>query len=117
MNTLTISQLSKTYHHRKIVDQISLSISEGEIVGLLGPNGAGKTSCFYMILGIIPSDSGSIFLNNQDITAFPIHQRAKAGLGYLPQEASIFRKLSVADNIMAILQTRSDLSPEERDTH
>ncbi len=117
MSTLTIQGLSKTYNHRKIVDQISLSISEGEIVGLLGPNGAGKTSCFYMILGIIPSDAGSIFLNNQDITAFPIHQRAKAGLGYLPQEASIFRKLSVADNIMAILETRSDLSPEKRDTH
>ena len=114
MSTLTINGLSKAYHHRKIVDQISLSISEGEIVGLLGPNGAGKTSCFYMILGIIPSDSGAIFLNNQDITTFPIHQRAKAGLGYLPQEASIFRKLTVADNIMAILQTRSDLSPEER---
>jgi lipopolysaccharide export system ATP-binding protein len=117
MSTLTITDLSKAYHHRKIVDQISLSISEGEIVGLLGPNGAGKTSCFYMILGIIPSDAGSIFLNNQDITAFPIHQRAKAGLGYLPQEASIFRKLSVADNIMAILQTRSDLSQEDRDIY
>lgn len=114
MNTLTISQLSKRYHQRTIVDNISLSISEGEIVGLLGPNGAGKTSCFYMILGIIHADSGTILLNNHNITTLPVHKRAQAGLGYLPQEASIFRKLSVADNIMAILETRSDLTPFER---
>lgn len=115
MNTLTISDLSKTYHQRKIVDKISLSISEGEIVGLLGPNGAGKTSCFYMILGITTADGGAILLNNQNITTFPVHKRAQAGLGYLPQEASIFRKLSVADNIMAILETRSDLKHLERE--
>lgn len=116
MSILIVSELSKTYHRRKIVDKISLSVSEGEIVGLLGPNGAGKTSCFYMILGIIPVDSGTILLNNQDITALPIHKRAQAGLGYLPQEASIFRKLSVADNIMAILETRSNLNAYERKT-
>lgn len=113
MSILHVSELSKSYHQRKIVDKISLSVSEGEIVGLLGPNGAGKTSCFYMILGIIPVDSGTILLNDQDITALPIHKRAEAGLGYLPQEASIFRKLSVENNIMAILETRPDLEDVE----
>lgn len=116
MSLLTVSDLTKTYHHRKIVDNISLSISDGEIVGLLGPNGAGKTSCFYMILGIIHVDSGTIVLNNQNITHFPIHKRAHAGLGYLPQEASIFRKLSVSDNIMAILETQPHLSSSECET-
>lgn len=113
-NTLEVIKLSKTYHKRKVVDNVSLSMTAGDIVGLLGPNGAGKTSCFYMMLGLIASDSGTILLNNTDVTYFPVHKRARQGLGYLPQEASVFRKLSVADNIMAILETRSDLSPSER---
>jgi len=109
MNTLKATNLTKAYDSRPIVDQVSLHIDAGEIVGLLGPNGAGKTSCFYMILGLIQPDSGSIFLNGTNITAFPVHTRARCGMGYLPQEASIFRKLTVADNILAILETRSDL--------
>lgn len=116
MNTLTVVDLVKSYRTRRVVDGISLSMKAGEIVGLLGPNGAGKTSCFYMILGLIPPDSGSILLNNEDITAEPVHVRARLGMGYLPQEASVFRKLSVADNILAILETRSDLDHTTRQT-
>ncbi len=117
LNTLTASNLCKTYHGRKIVDGVSLSMSEGEIIGLLGPNGAGKTSCFYMMLGLVPSDAGTITLNNTNITFFPVHKRAKQGLGYLPQEASVFRKLTVKDNILAILETRSDLTYSEKLEH
>lgn len=116
VTTLNVSNLTKSYHSRRIVNGISLHVNAGEIVGLLGPNGAGKTSCFYMILGLIPADSGSIILNQQDITALPVHARARLGIGYLPQEASVFRKLSVADNIMAILQTRTDLDHTTRQT-
>lgn len=111
---LKVQNISKTYKGRKVVNDVSLSMKGGDIVGLLGPNGAGKTSCFYMILGLIPVDSGKIYLNNHDITHLPVHARAKLGLGYLPQEASIFRKLTVAQNIMAILETRQDLDPESR---
>lgn len=111
---LSVQELSKTYHNRMVVNQISLHIQAGEIVGLLGPNGAGKTSCFYMMLGLIHPDSGKISLNNKDITALPVHMRARLGMGYLPQEPSVFRKLTVAQNIMAILQTRKDLSDGDK---
>ena len=101
--------LSKTYHQRQILKDVSVDIRAGEIVGLLGPNGAGKTTCFYLILGIIAPDKGHIWLNKKDITQQPIHLRAQMGIGYLPQEASIFRKMTVEENILAILQTRADL--------
>jgi lipopolysaccharide export system ATP-binding protein len=99
---------------RDVVNDISLEISSGEVVGLLGPNGAGKTTAFYMIVGLIGCDEGQILLDGQDLTPMPMHQRARLGLGYLPQEASIFRKLTVADNIMAILQTRKELERDDR---
>ncbi|MGD0466714.1 MAG: LPS export ABC transporter ATP-binding protein [Gammaproteobacteria bacterium] len=103
-NILTIKNLTKYYNKRKIVNNVSMELPQGEIIGLLGPNGAGKTSCFYMILGLTTCESGSIWLNNKEITFLPVHQRAKLGIGYLPQEPSVFRKLSVKDNILAILQ-------------
>lgn len=114
MSRLVATSLAKSYRGRRIIEDVSLAVASGEVVGLLGPNGAGKTTCFYMIVGLIPADAGSIELNGQDITGLPIHGRARLGLGYLPQEASIFRRLTVADNIMAILETRKDLSTEER---
>lgn len=116
INTLKVIDLVKSYKTRKVVNGASLEIKAGEIVGLLGPNGAGKTSCFYMILGLIHPDVGTILLNDQDITELPVHVRATLGIGYLPQEASIFRKLSAADNIMAILETRQDLDHTTRQT-
>ncbi len=116
MNHLAVSTISKTYQARLAVDAVSLTINSGEIVGLLGPNGAGKTSCFYMMLGLIHPDSGKILLDNVDITNFPVHTRAELGIGYLPQEASVFRKLTVSDNIMAILETRKELSALDRET-
>lgn len=103
-NILTIENLTKYYNKYKIVDNVSMKIPQGAIIGLLGPNGAGKTSCFYMILGLTKCDSGNIWLNNTEITFLPIHKRAQLGIGYLPQEPSVFRKLSVKDNILAILQ-------------
>lgn len=112
--TLTASQLQKSYKGRKVVKDISLEVSQGEIVGLLGPNGAGKTTSFYMIVGLVKADAGKITLEQQDITRLPMHGRALAGLGYLPQEASVFRKLSVEDNIQAILELRKELSKERR---
>lgn len=114
MAILRADNLAKAYKGRQIIRDVSLNISSGEIVGLLGPNGAGKTTCFYMIVGIVNADNGKITVDNQDITGESIHGRARAGLGYLPQEASIFRKLSVADNIMAILETRKDLKRRQR---
>lgn len=114
LNELVVSDISKSYQSRKIVNHISLNIRGGEIVGLLGPNGAGKTSCFYMMLGLVHPDSGQILLNHTDITVLPVHTRAKLGIGYLPQEASVFRKLTVADNILAILETREDLDKKDR---
>ncbi|MCL4130431.1 UNVERIFIED_CONTAM: hypothetical protein GTU68_028074 [Idotea baltica] len=114
MSTLTAKQLSKSFNGRQVVNNSSLDVSSGEIVGLLGPNGAGKTTSFYMIVGLIPSDKGDIYLDDQNLTSYPIHQRAQLGIGYLPQEASIFRKLSVADNIYAIIETRDDLNPIEK---
>jgi lipopolysaccharide export system ATP-binding protein len=115
MNQLTIEHLKKSYQKRPIVKDVSLQVKGGEIVGLLGPNGAGKTTCFYMIVGLIPCEGGNIFLNDQDITHLPIHLRARKGIGYLPQEPSVFRKLSVKDNILAILETRP-FSKKERFT-
>jgi lipopolysaccharide export system ATP-binding protein len=112
--TLRATHLSKTFKTRQVVKDVSLHVHRGEIVGLLGPNGAGKTTSFYMIVGLIPTDSGSITLGAEDITRLPVHARAKLGLSYLPQESSIFRKLTVAQNIMAILELRDDLSKLER---
>ncbi|MGO1232451.1 MAG: LPS export ABC transporter ATP-binding protein, partial [Marinobacter sp.] len=100
---------------KKVVLDVSLEIRSGEIVGLLGPNGAGKTTCFYMIVGLVPSDHGRVSIDNQDITPLPMHGRARKGIGYLPQEASVFRKLTVRDNIMAILETRKGLKRADRD--
>ena len=109
MSILSVQDISKSYKFREVVKTISLDITSGEVVGLLGPNGAGKTTAFYMIVGLIPSDKGRILLDGQDLTALPMHKRAALGLGYLPQEASIFRKLSVEQNILAILESRDDL--------
>ena len=111
---LRADNLAKSYRGREVVQDVSLAIDSGQIVGLLGPNGAGKTTCFYMIIGIIPADRGSITVNGEDITGLTMHQRARRGVGYLPQEASIFRKLTVSDNIMAILETRKDLDKRQR---
>jgi lipopolysaccharide export system ATP-binding protein len=115
MNTLNIEKISKKYKARQAVKEVSLHVRRGEVVGLLGPNGAGKTTSFYMIVGLIRCDQGHIFLDEQDITTMPVHLRAKLGISYLPQEASIFRKLSAADNIMAILELRKDLNAAERE--
>ncbi|WP_077283988.1 LPS export ABC transporter ATP-binding protein [Cognaticolwellia aestuarii] len=114
-STLSATGLAKAYKGRKVVKNVSLKVSAGQIVGLLGPNGAGKTTSFYMIVGLVNNDSGSIALNDEDLTLLPMHERARKGIGYLPQEASIFRKLSVYDNIMAILQTRKTLNDVERE--
>ena len=114
MSTLTASHLAKAYKARQVVKDVSVSINSGEVVGLLGPNGAGKTTCFYMIVGLIKSDQGEVQIDDRNITALPMHGRAREGIGYLPQEASIFRKLTVANNIMAILETRKDLNAEGR---
>ena len=114
MATLIASNLAKAYKGREVVQDVSLHLESGQVVGLLGPNGAGKTTCFYMIIGIIQADRGSIELNGEDITPLSMHERARHGIGYLPQEASIFRKLSVGDNILAILETRPDLNRSQR---
>ncbi|MGO1461316.1 MAG: LPS export ABC transporter ATP-binding protein [Marinobacter sp.] len=114
MAVLRASNLAKSYKQKKVVIDVSLEIRSGEIVGLLGPNGAGKTTCFYMIVGLVNADNGRITIDSEDITPLPMHGRARKGIGYLPQEASVFRKLSVRDNIMAILETRKGLSGEER---
>ncbi len=114
MATLRASNLAKSYKKRQVVMDVSMEIASGQIVGLLGPNGAGKTTCFYMIVGLVPQDRGRISIDERDITALPMHGRARAGIGYLPQEASVFRRLSVADNLMAILETRRDLDKAAR---
>lgn len=106
--------LVKAYKNRVVVDHVDITVGEGEIVGLLGPNGAGKTTSFYMVAGLVRPDEGRVFFDGKDITAMPMHERAKLGMGYLPQEESIFRKLSVEDNLLAILETRSHLSRSER---
>ncbi|MGV6808192.1 MAG: LPS export ABC transporter ATP-binding protein [bacterium] len=115
MALLTASHLAKSYGKRPVIIDVSLSVESGTIVGLLGPNGAGKTTCFYMIVGLVPQDSGSIMVDHQDITDLPMHGRARRGIGYLPQEASVFRKLSVKNNILSILQTRKDLDRSQRE--
>ncbi|MBE02632.1 LPS export ABC transporter ATP-binding protein [Marinobacter lutaoensis] len=115
MAVLRASNLAKSYKQKKVVLDVSLEIRSGEIVGLLGPNGAGKTTCFYMIVGLVPADHGRITIDGHDITPLPMHGRARKGIGYLPQEASVFRKLTVRDNILAILETRKGLSRAERE--
>lgn len=114
MSQLRVEHLAKSYRSRQVVRDLSLNVSSGEVVGLLGPNGAGKTTSFYMIVGLVPSDAGQIQLNDTDITDLPVHRRARLGLGYLPQEASVFRKLSVEDNIKGILEIRRDMTAEQR---
>ena len=115
MSTLTAHRLAKRYRSRLVVDDVSITVRSGEIVGLLGPNGAGKTTSFYMIIGIVAGDAGTVLLDDEDLTDRPMHLRARAGLGYLPQEPSIFRHLSVRENIMAILETRRDLGKADRE--
>ena len=115
MSILSVQDIAKRYKFRDVVKGISLEITSGEVVGLLGPNGAGKTTAFYMIVGLIASDRGQILLDGQDLTALPMHKRAGLGLGYLPQEASIFRKLSVEQNILAILESRKELDRAGRE--
>lgn len=114
MKMLEARNLAKSYAKRPVVKDVSLTVKQGEIVGLLGPNGAGKTTCFYMLIGLIEQDSGSITIDGEDIGTLPMHGRAQRGVGYLPQEPSIFRKLSVEDNILAILETRRDLNRQDR---
>jgi lipopolysaccharide export system ATP-binding protein len=114
MQILRAENLAKSYRGHPVVRDVTLSVKSGQVVGLLGPNGAGKTTCFYMIVGSITRDAGRIMFDDQDITPKPMHERARIGLGYLPQEASVFRKLSVAENIMAILETRKNLKHDER---
>ncbi len=111
---LEAQQLAKAYKGREVVKSVSLHLQSGDIIGLLGPNGAGKTTCFYMIVGLIKNDSGQIRLNDQNIDQLPIHHRARQGIGYLPQEASVFRNLSVRDNIFAVLELRKDLNHRQR---
>lgn len=114
MATLTAENLAKAYKKRKVVEDVSLEVKSGEIVGLLGPNGAGKTTTFYMVVGIVQRDAGKIMIDGEDISLLPLHERARRGIGYLPQEASIFRRLSVYDNLMAVLEIREDLTSSQR---
>ena len=116
MSKLKASKLKKRYKSRTVVQEVSLSVSSGEVVGLLGPNGAGKTTCFYMMVGLVPLDGGNIYLDKLNLSQMPVHRRALLGLGYLPQEASIFRHLSVADNICAVLELQN-YSPDEMQQH
>ena len=113
-STLRAHNLAKAYAGRPVVKDVSLEVSAGEIVGLLGPNGAGKTTCFYMIVGLVDADAGDIQLDDQSLMRLPMHRRAQAGIGYLPQEASVFRQLSVRDNLLAILETRGELTKSQR---
>ncbi|MFT5519795.1 MAG: lipopolysaccharide export system ATP-binding protein [Enterobacterales bacterium] len=112
--TLKVENLAKRYGDKWVTSNVSLEVKPGQIVGLLGPNGAGKTTSFYMIIGLVEADQGSIFLDGEDVTELAMHERARKGIGYLPQEASIFRRLSVSDNILAILEMRKDLDVESR---
>jgi lipopolysaccharide export system ATP-binding protein len=114
LSTLVATNLRKSYRGRCVVEGLSLQVQSGEIVGLLGPNGAGKTTAFYMIVGLVSADTGTIELDGRDLTPLPMHRRAQLGVGYLPQEASVFRRLSVADNILSILETRDDLDAAGR---
>ncbi len=112
MSTLRVERLEKRYRSRTVVKDVSLEVASGEVVGLLGPNGAGKTTCFYMMVGLVPLTRGRIFLDDRELSHMPIHRRARLGLSYLPQEASIFRRLNVADNIRAVLELHTD-DPDE----
>lgn len=114
MSTLRAIGLNKSFKGRQILESVDMEVSSGEVVGLLGPNGAGKTTAFYMIVGLIKPDGGNVMLDDLDITTLPMHARARLGVGYLPQEASVFRKLSVADNIMAVLEIRKGLKKKQR---
>ena len=114
MSELSANGLDKQYRRREVVKDVSLTVRSGEVVGLLGPNGAGKTTCFYMIAGLVRPDGGKITLDEKEITRLPMHQRARLGLGYLAQEPSVFQKLNVRDNIMAVLETRRDMNREQR---
>lgn len=114
MKQLCAHNLAKSYKGRRVIEDVSLEVSSGQVVGLLGPNGAGKTTCFYMIVGLVPPDYGHVTIGGEDITHLPMHARAQKGIGYLPQDASVFRRLSVADNIMAILEARKGLTKQER---
>lgn len=114
MTRLAAENLVKHYRQRNVVNGVSLKVDSGEVVGLLGPNGAGKTTCFYLIVGLIPVDGGAVYLNDEDVTSRPMHARARLGMSYLAQEASIFRKLSVRDNVLAILETRKDLKKSQQ---
>jgi len=115
INTLRADNLAKSYKSRPVVQDVSLQLKSSEIAGLLGPNGAGKTTCFYMMAGLIRSDKGRVFINDKEVTHLPLHERARLGLGYLPQEPSVFRKLTTEQNILAILQLQKNLSPQEQD--
>jgi len=115
MSKLETREISKTYRRRRVVDDVSVFVQQGEVVGLLGPNGAGKTTTFYMIVGLISPDSGRILVDEEDITGLPMYQRARRGISYLPQEASIFRKLTVEENLMAILETLPLRSRQRRE--
>ncbi len=114
MATLEALHLAKRYGARQIVTDVSMQVNTHQIVGLLGPNGAGKTTCFYMIAGIVKADRGQVFINGKEVSRKPMHERARLGLGYLPQEASVFRKLTVTENLLAILETRKDLKRKDR---
>ena len=114
MSVLRATHLAKSYRRRQVITDLSIEVESGQIVGLLGPNGAGKTTAFYMIVGLVPPDAGQVTIDERDITHLAMHQRAHAGIGYLPQEASVFRKLSVEDNVMAILETRDNLDETAR---
>lgn len=114
MSVLYAEHLAKSYKTRQVVSDVSFTVRSNEIVGLLGPNGAGKTTSFYMVVGLVRHDQGTIRIDDEDISLLPMHNRAQKGIGYLPQEASIFRRLSVYDNLMAVLEIRKDLTPEQR---
>lgn len=114
MDSLRATNIAKAYKGRQVVRDVSISVNSGQVVGLLGPNGAGKTTCFYMIVGLVKADAGKIHFNSTNITSLPIHARAQHGVGYLPQDSSIFRTLTVAENILAILETRKELNQEQK---
>lgn len=114
MSILTAENLAKSYKSRKVVSDVSLTVNSNEIVSLLGPNGAGKTTTFYMVVGLVRQDQGKIVIDGEDISLLPMHNRAQRGIGYLPQEASIFRRLTVYENLMAVLEIRKDLTPQQR---
>jgi len=116
MSSFIIKGLKKSYQKRQVVNDVSLTIKQGEVVGLLGPNGAGKTTSFYMIVGLVPADAGEVFIGDIDVSQYPMHKRARLGVSYLPQEPSIFRRMTVEDNLFAILETRKDLNKKQRQT-